>query len=97
MRSSIRHGKVTSQLLGHFEVATHRCPPKAGKHEGKRLGGTKLAGQLLPLRRAGTVTTSPQAQPALPDTLSLHWGRDALPPRLSLLWRNMDSSPLTSC
>ena len=97
MRSSIPHGKVTSQLLGHFEVATHRCPPRAGRHEGKRLGGSKLAGQLLPLRRAGTVTPSPWAQPVLPDILSLHWGRDAPPPGLSLLWGNMDSSPLTSC
>ena len=98
-RRSILYRRVTSQPSGHLGVSAHRLVffPKAGRGKGKRLGGDKLAGQLLPLRPAGTVNPTPRAQPALPESLPTSTGRrDAWAPRNSLLWRSTDSPPLTS-
>lgn len=64
---------VTTQLSGHIVVTAYGLEGAKGKPR-----QTNLAGQLLPLRPAGTLTSSSRAQPALPDILPLHWWKDAL-------------------
>lgn len=90
--------KFHSTKNSHFPDVSPHCGLSPGwKGKWKLPGATKLASQLLPLRLARMVTSSPQAQPALLNTLPLHWWSDSPPPKNSLLCRNMDSSPLTSC
>lgn len=69
-KSSIHQEIVTFQLSGHIVMSacTLVFLPQAGRGNRKSPGGTKLVGELLPLRLAGTVTSSPLAQPVLPDT-----------------------------